>query len=99
VRAQREEGAADASFPLLWLSYSPDPSDSGKIHNDVKQRWLRGDEEVVAGMAQFGAFAARGKAAVQAADWRALGELMNENFALRRKLYSDEARAAHMREP
>ena len=76
---------------LLCRRYSPDPSDSGKIHNDVKQRWLRGDEEVVAGMAQFGDFAARGKAAVEGGDWKALGELMNANFALRRQLYSDGA--------
>ena len=78
-------------FPLLWLAYSPDPSDSGKIHNDVKQRWLRGEQEVVDGMQEFGSFAARGKEAIESKDWAQLAELMNANFALRRKLYSDPA--------
>lgn len=27
----------------FWLAYLADPSDSGKIHNDVKIRWLNGD--------------------------------------------------------
>ena len=34
----------------------------GKIHNDVKQRWLQGDEAAVNGMKQFGDFAAERRA-------------------------------------
>ena len=36
----------------------------GKIHNDVKQRWLQGDEAAVNGMKQFGDFAAEGREAI-----------------------------------
>ena len=30
----------------LFLVYVADPSDSGKIHSDVKQRWLANDPQV-----------------------------------------------------
>ena len=28
-------------LPPVWLAYLSDPTDSGKIHNNVKQRWLQ----------------------------------------------------------
>jgi glucuronokinase len=77
-------------MPPLWLSYLSDPSDSGKIHNDVKQRWLAGDQQVQEGMAQFASFTEEAKVAIQSKDWEALGILMNKNFQLRRDIYGDE---------
>ena len=35
-----------ADLPLLWLAFLSDPSNSGKIHSDVKTRWQQGDKEV-----------------------------------------------------
>ena len=32
-------------LPLLWLAYLSDPSNSGKIHSDVKARWKQGERE------------------------------------------------------
>lgn len=29
-------------LPLFWLAYLSDPSDSGRIHSNIKQRWLSG---------------------------------------------------------
>jgi hypothetical protein len=37
-------------LPPLWLGYLANPSDSGKIHKNVKQLWLDGDVEVRSGM-------------------------------------------------
>lgn len=34
-------------IPQFWLGYLGDPSDSGKIHNDVRQRYDSGDQEVI----------------------------------------------------
>ena len=31
-----------AGLPPLFLAYAADPSDSGRIHAPVKQRWLAG---------------------------------------------------------
>lgn len=33
-------------LPKLWLAYVADPDDSGKVHSQVKQRFLNGDQEV-----------------------------------------------------
>ena len=39
-------------LPQFFLVYLADPSDSGKIHNDVKMRWLNGDQQEVDAMNQ-----------------------------------------------
>merc|ERR1719433_2562100 len=31
------------NLPPLWLAYLPDPSNSGKIHSDVKVRWKQAE--------------------------------------------------------
>ena len=49
-----------STLPPLFLAYAPDPSDSGKIHAPVKQRWLAGDVEVVEGMKLIASMADKG---------------------------------------
>ena len=53
-----------ASLPDLFLvrSAENEPSDSGKIHSDVKNRWGRGDLEVIKAMENFASFADEFKA-------------------------------------
>lgn len=48
-------------LPRLWLIYCDNPSDSGKVHSTVKQRWLAGDAAVVQGMQQVAQCAADGR--------------------------------------
>ena len=48
------------ALPPLFLAYAADPSDSGRIHAPVKQRWLDGDAVVVAGMNKIAALADAG---------------------------------------
>lgn len=48
-------------LPRLWLIYCDNPSDSGKVHSTVKQRWLAGDPEVVQGMQQVAQCAEQGR--------------------------------------
>ena len=45
------------NLPQFFLVYLPDPSDSGRIHSDVYQRWSQGDLEVVTGMQKFASLA------------------------------------------
>ncbi len=47
----------------LWLIYCNNPSDSGKVHSTVKQRWLSGDEEVRSLMLQVAQCAEDGRCA------------------------------------
>jgi hypothetical protein len=48
-------------LPRLWLIYCDNPSDSGKVHSTVKQRWLAGDRAVVEGMQQVAQCAEQGR--------------------------------------
>ena len=76
------------NLPQLFLAYSPNPSDSGRIHSNVKQRWLAGDTEIIEGMKYFGQIVDKAKTALESENWDELKELMNANFEQRRKLYT-----------
>eukprot|EP00760_Papus_ankaliazontas_P014352 PhM_4_TR16066/c0_g1_i1/m.42066/K16190/GLCAK; glucuronokinase len=73
----------------MFLVWSPDPSDSGKIHSDVKERWRRGDEDVVTAMKTFASFAEQARTAVIARDVSMLCDTMDANFDLRRSIFGD----------
>ena len=79
----------EVDLPSFFLAYSPNPSDSGRIHSDVKQRWASGDLEIIEGMAHFGTLVNQARVAMEQSDWEALKNLMNSNFEQRRKLYGD----------
>ena len=79
------------SFPPLWLAYITDPSDSGKIHSTVRQRYDCGDATVKAAMIKFAEFTEEAKIAISQKDWPKLQSLMDENFDLRRSIYTDES--------
>ena len=71
-------------LPPLWLIYCNSPSDSGKVHSDVRQRWHQGDRTVHKAMARFASFAEEGRcAARQTFRHRAL--LGNESSSLSRR--------------
>jgi glucuronokinase len=76
-------------MPPLFLAYVNEPSDSGKIHSDVKYRYQQNDPEVVSAMRTFGEYASECKAALERRDFDRVGELMNKNFDLRRKIFGD----------
>lgn len=80
----------DAKLPPLFLAYVADPSDSGKIHNDVRKRWIAGDVDVTNGMKQFAEMTDRARDAIESDRIDALSALMSKNFALRRALYGDK---------
>ena len=80
---------AEEDFPKFFLAYVSDPSDSGKIHNDVYARWEQGDQEVVQGMARFAELTVQAKQAIESKNWANLADLMNHNFELRRSLYGE----------
>lgn len=78
------------SLPQLHLAYAIDPSDSGKMHSTVKQRWLNGDEEVIASAKRWATLVELlHESIVAGTAAAALGNLMDQNFDLRRQLYGD----------
>jgi galactokinase/mevalonate kinase-like predicted kinase len=59
---------------------------SGAVHQPIRERWLKREEQVVRGYERIAELARLGKKALLNADWPRLGELMNENHAIQRDL-------------
>lgn len=79
-----------SDLPPLWLAYLSDPSDSGRIHSNVRQRWLSGEPVVVEAMRSFAELTDQARAAITGRDWSRLAQLMDQNFELRRSVYTDD---------
>ena len=57
------------------------------FHSNLRERWRRGDPEVVAAMTTWAGYAEEGRACLLSRDYRRLGELVNANFDLRARIY------------
>ncbi|XP_069391182.1 glucuronokinase with putative uridyl pyrophosphorylase [Paralichthys olivaceus] len=79
-----------SNLPLFWLAYLSDPSDSGRIHSNIRQRWLSGEPLVVEAMKNFAELTDQARSALQHRDWSRLAQLMDQNFELRRSVYTDD---------
>lgn len=79
-------------LPQLYLVYCVDVgSDSGQVHSTVKERWITRDPELVDGMKFLGSLADKAKQCLEEkSDFTVLSQLIDQNFAMRRKLYSDK---------
>lgn len=76
-------------LPKLYIAYNTNLSKvSGKIHNDVKARFDRGEEHVIDILNQIGDLAKEAKDLVESGKPEGLHELMNQNFDLRCKIYN-----------
>ena len=56
------------------------------FHNNLRERWLRGDPEVVGAMETWAGYAEEGRACLFSGTTR-IKELVNANFDLRAKIY------------
>lgn len=57
------------------------------FHSNLRERWRRGDPEVVEAMKTWAGYAEEGRACLLRRDYARLGELVNGNFDLRSKIY------------
>lgn len=74
-------------LPPLYLAYTRDQSEPTEaLHNPLRARFHQGDPQVVSAMLEFASYAAEARAALLQRDVARLGELMNMNFDLRRKI-------------
>ncbi len=74
-------------MPPLYVAYDPDRAEVSDIpHRNLRELFNRGDATVVGAMQQYRELTDRGRAALLAADWKELGNVINENFDLRRKI-------------
>ncbi len=72
-------------LPLV-LAHTGVRHHSGSVHSSPRERWLRGETEVVEGYLEIGRLARAGKRALLARDWEGLAVLMNRNHAIVRDL-------------
>lgn len=74
--------------PNLYVAYRTSLSEGTEVfHNNIRDRWNRGDEQVVNAMKQWGEIAMQGREAILAQDFGRLRKLINDNFDLRTTIY------------
>lgn len=76
-------------LPRLYIAYNTDlGKQSGRVHNDVRTRWLKGEEQVVTTMSAIADVARDGREALLRQDTEALHTLVNRNFDLRARIFT-----------
>jgi glucuronokinase len=88
-RGYGEYESLDPSLlPNIYLAFRTSLSEGTEVfHNNVRERWNRGDPAVVSAMLRWAEIAAEGRCAILQSDYRRLGQLINENFDLRASIY------------
>jgi glucuronokinase len=77
-----------ALLPPLYIAYHTDMSEPTEVfHNDIRSRFDRGEKTVVDSMKHFAKLAAEARGALRGRDTKRLGQLMDENFDIRRSIY------------
>ena len=82
------ENLNPALLPDMYVAYRTSLSEGTEVfHNNIRQRWLSGDSEVVKAMRTWASYAEKGRKALLDHDREALNHLINANFDLRARLY------------
>ena len=80
-------------LPRLFVAWLGDAAtDSGRTHQSVRERFDRGDREVIDAMSEIAQLARAGREALTSGDHEALGALMTRNLALRKQVYTLDPR-------
>jgi glucuronokinase len=77
-----------ALLPNMYVAYRTSLSEGTEVfHNNLRERWRRGDPEVVRAMETWAGYAAEGRDCLLQRRYGRLDELINANFDLRARLY------------
>jgi glucuronokinase len=77
-----------ALLPRVYLAYHDSMSEPTEVfHNNIRERFDRGEEKVVAAMRHFAELAEQGRDALLTGDTPRLATLINENFDTRRSIF------------
>jgi glucuronokinase len=88
-RGYGEYERMDASLlPNVYVAYRTSLSEGTEVfHNTLRERWLRGEAEVVDAMETWAGYAAEGRACLLARNYARLSQLVDANFDLRAKIH------------
>lgn len=88
LRAYRYEPMDPALLPRLYVAHHETLGEPTEVfHNNIRDRFNRGDAEVVGAMKCFARLAEDGRAALLARDGERLARLIDTNFDTRRSIY------------
>jgi glucuronokinase len=77
-----------ALLPPLYVAHHETLGEPTEVfHNNIRERFNRGDQSVVGAMTTFADIAATGKAALIAGDTEQIARLIDRNFDTRRGIY------------
>jgi len=75
-------------MPRMYIAYRTDLSEGSEVfHNHVRERFDRGEPEVVNAMAYWANLTVQAKEALGRSDWPKLAELMDANFDKRKEIF------------
>jgi glucuronokinase len=75
-------------LPNIYVAYRTSLSEGTEVfHNNVRERWRRGDPEVVEAMTTWASFAEEGRKALLDGDYTTFERLIDANFDLRARIY------------
>ena len=76
-------------LPKVYVAYRTSLSEGTEVfHSNLKERWLRGDPEIVNAMKTWAGYAEEGRQCLLEANFKRLNELIDANFDLRAKIYN-----------
>ncbi len=76
-----------AKFPRMYIAYRKNLSEGTEVlHNNLRARFNIGEKEVLEAMKKWAGYTVEFKEAMQTGDYKALHQLINSNFDLRRSL-------------
>jgi len=88
LRCYLYEPMDPALLPSLYVAHHETLGEPTEVfHNNIRERFNRGDPQVVAAMRYFAELAAKGREALLRRDPGLLAQLMNTNFETRRGIY------------
>src|SRR5450432_213275 len=77
-----------ALLPNMYVAYRTSLSEGTEVfHNNLRERWRRGDPEVVSAMETWAEYAAEGRDCLLERRYGRLDELINANFDLRARIF------------
>jgi glucuronokinase len=72
----------------VYVAYRTSLSEGTEVfHSNLRERWLRGDADVVEAMKTWASYAEQGRDCLQRRDYSQLDYLINSNFDLRARIY------------
>lgn len=74
-------------LPPLYVAFDPARAEVSDVpHRNLRDLFNRGDPKVLGAMQKYRELTDRGRVALLAGDWNALGQIMNDNFDLRQTI-------------